>query len=504
MAKNYYELEEEAKFWLKDKIDEGRIVFEKSELDSAIYNYLKSKTFIVDLYGNYFFIKQDNITELEAFELCYWKIVIQFLNLRFADPDDKNPTWYLVGKYPYDFLVEKILIPDISEQITVQTKHKSNTKIKLFHDHTIVAVQDRTLDEKTIVRFDIFGDYMNILKQEFLIASSTKTQYQLYEENIVAYLKNSNFDHEYLEDYFKRHNAPVYLARFIGALKQVGEQIQALKFEELFRSLNYKKGIENPFSREYKFKKTSKPSYVTRYRLSMQNAKKYLKTLDLPRRLSSRVDNLTIDKLSTDDAYHSLTIEGYEVTKQILMNLQAGTTVDTDLKNKSAAKGFLKVLEFIKQIITVDFDFNRELTEEIWKQLWSPSINSGLFRHELSIYRNHMVSIRGSQSVPPGHEKIFYLLDLFYEELEEIENGFERAIFLHFFYVWIHPHSDGNGRISRFLMNLSLICDNYRWLTIPNYERQKYFKSLEKSQVEDDISYFADYILELYKEKPEL
>ena len=91
-------------------------------------------------------------------------------------------------------------------------------------------------------------------------------------------------------------------------------------------------------------------------------------------------------------------------------------------------------------------------------------------------------------------------MDTLFDYLKQIENGFERAIFLHYFYVWIHPHSDGNGRISRFLMNIALVQGKYRWLTIPSEDRKKYFAALERSQLEDDISYFAEYILEKYKE----
>lgn len=503
MAKNYYENKADAEFWLKDKLDEGRIVFEKSELDAKIYNYLKANSLLVDLYSTYFFIKKDDISALESFRLFYWRIVIQFLNLRFSS-NDNNPAWYLVGKYSYDFLIDKICIPDEKEQITIQTKLKSNTTIKLFNDHTILAVQDRNFEDKTVIKHNIFGDFIHVLKYEYMIINSSKVQYELFEANIVSYLKNKDFDFDYLMDYFKRHQSPVLLSRFIGALRQVDEKIQALKFENLYKEYGFKKAIENPFSKEYKLQKSSKPSFVTRFSLSMKESKDFLKSLELPKRLKKCIDAKSIEKLSADDAYHSLTIEGYEVTKEIILKMQSGSEVNSDLKNKSATKGFLRVLDFVKQLITIDYSFDQNLTEELWKNLWSPSINAGLFQHEVAIYRNHMVSIKGSQSVPPSHEKIFYLLEEFYNHANDFENGFQQAIFLHFYYVWIHPHSDGNGRISRFLMNLALIKDNYKWLTIPVYERKNYFAALEKSQIEDDISYFASYILELYNKDLEL
>ncbi len=503
MAKNYYEIKAEAEFWLKDKLDEGRIVFDKSEIDLKIYNYLKSNSLLVDLYSTYFFVKKDDINAFEAFKLYYWKIIIQFLNLRFSS-DDNNPAWYLVGKYSYDFLIDKICIPNESEQITIQTKLKSNTTIKLFNEHMILAVQDRNFEEKTVIKYNIFGDYINILKYEYMIINSSKVQYELFEANIVSYLKNKDFDFDYLMEYFKRHQAPVLLSRFIGALRQVDEKIQALKFENLYREYGFKKAIENPFSKEYKLQKSSKPCFVTRFSLSMNQSKEFLKSLELPKRLKKSIDANSIEKLSADDAYHSLTIECYEVTKEIILKMQKGNEVDSDLKNKSATKGFLRVLDFVKQLLVIDYSFDQSLTEELWKNLWSPSINVGLFQHEVATYRNHMVSIKGSQSVPPAHEKIYYLLEEFYSHANDFDNGLEQGIFLHFYYVCIHPHSDGNGRISRFLMNLAFIKDKYKWLTIPVFERKNYFAALEKSQVQDDISYFANYIIDLYNKDIEL
>ena len=503
MPKNYYEFKEEAELWLKDKDDEGRIVFKKSELNTKIYNYLKANAFLVELQSKYFFIKRDDVSSQEAFRQFYWKILIQFLNLRFPSKTG-DPAWYLTGAYPYKFLVDRVLIPRLEDQITIQTKSSSNTRLTLFGEHEIVAIQDRNFDDKTIIKKDIFNEDVFLLKPEYMIVNSNPTQYKLYEETIVAYIKNKDFDFEYLEDYFKRNKSPITHARFIGALNQVNENIKAIRFEEIFKSYDYKNVIENPFSKEYKLKRSAKPSFVTRFGISMQKAKDYLKTIELPRRLSKKINEQAIDKLTADDAYHSLTIEGYDVTKEIIHRIQSGDEFDLDLKNQSATQGFLRVLLFVKSLIKIDYEITADLTEELWRELWSPSINAGLFKYEISIYRNHFVSIKNSQSVPPGHEKIHYLLEEFYEHANDFDNGMAQAIFLHFFYVWIHPHSDGNGRVSRFLMNLALIKDKYKWLTIPANLRPQYFSSLEKSQVEDDISHFANFILKTYKDNPEL
>lgn len=498
MAKNYYEIEKKAKLWLKDKLDEGRLVFDKSELDKLIYKYLKSNDLIVDLHSKYFFVKESDLSPHEALKLYYWRILIQFLNLRFPSSSN-DPSWYLTGKYAYEFLGGSIKIPSLNEQIIIQTQSQSNTTIKLLGDYELLVIQDQNFDAKTIVKNHIYGDDLFVLKPEYLIINSNPTQYQLYEESIVSYLKQKDFDTAYVEDFFKQNSSPILQARFIGALRQINEQILRIKLERVFNDYDYKISIENPFSREYQLKKTDKPVFVTRFSLSMKKAKEVLKSIQVPKRLSKKITAIEIDKYSVEDAYHNLTIEGYDVTHELLKKIQTDYTddVDDNLRNISASKGFMRVLNFIKSLTSINYEFNQDLTEELWKQLWSSSINAGVLKSDINVYRNHMVSIKGSNSVPPSHEKIHYLLEEFYAEANDFDNGFLQGIFLHFFYVWIHPHSDGNGRISRFLMNLAFIGDKYRWLTIPCEDKRKYFAALEKSQLTDDISYFAQYIRSL-------
>jgi Fic family protein len=58
-----------------------------------------------------------------------------------------------------------------------------------------------------------------------------------------------------------------------------------------------------------------------------------------------------------------------------------------------------------------------------------------------------------------------------------------RAVLGHFVFVFIHPDSDGNGRIGRFLMNLMLASGGYNWAVIRVERRKEYMTALEKASV---------------------
>ncbi len=67
----------------------------------------------------------------------------------------------------------------------------------------------------------------------------------------------------------------------------------------------------------------------------------------------------------------------------------------------------------------------------------------------------------------------------------------------HFFFVYIHPYMDGNGRTGRFLMNLMLGSGGYPWTIIPVTRRNDYVAALEKASTQQDIVPFTELLAAL-------
>src|SRR5690606_38552994 len=64
----------------------------------------------------------------------------------------------------------------------------------------------------------------------------------------------------------------------------------------------------------------------------------------------------------------------------------------------------------------------------------------------------------------------------------------------HFFFVYIHPYSDGNGRMGRFLMNLMMAAGGYSWTVVPVERRTEYMDALEAASVRRDIVPFTRFL----------
>jgi Fic family protein len=76
----------------------------------------------------------------------------------------------------------------------------------------------------------------------------------------------------------------------------------------------------------------------------------------------------------------------------------------------------------------------------------------------------------------------------------------EKAGLLHYRFVSIHPFDDGNGRIARLLMNLTLMQDGFPPCIIKNKNRKEYLNTLEKVQTEKDENIFLIFIAKELKE----
>lgn len=78
----------------------------------------------------------------------------------------------------------------------------------------------------------------------------------------------------------------------------------------------------------------------------------------------------------------------------------------------------------------------------------------------------------------------------------------EFAAQVHKKFVFIHPFKDGNGRVARLLMNLSLIRDGYLPVIIPPILRSEYIASLEKAHTNDRdfIEFIKDREIESQKD----
>lgn len=214
-----------------------------------------------------------------------------------------------------------------------------------------------------------------------------------------------------------------------------------------------------------------------------------------------------IEELYITDAYHSLSIERYKVTPELIDRVRSGgwdpegDDEDRTQRDAMAARGYWQAFQAVKESILKILDGKnagkvvRREHDDWYRALFGSSIIAGFLKpSDLAGYRNNQVYIGQSKHIPINANAVLDVMPALFELLETEDHPGVRAVLGHFIFVYTHPYMDGNGRMGRFLMNAMLISGGYPWTVIPVEERTTYMNALESASVEQDIKPFAEFI----------
>lgn len=115
--------------------------------------------------------------------------------------------------------------------------------------------------------------------------------------------------------------------------------------------------------------------------------------------------------------------------------------------------------------------------------------------------RKYQVAISGSKFLPPSPVEVIPMLTEFFKWYHKNKNKLhpvELAAIAHLKFVTIHPFGDGNGRVSRLVMNFILNKKDYPMLDISYDGRNSYYNSLERSQIRQEEAIFLRWFVGSY------
>lgn len=214
-----------------------------------------------------------------------------------------------------------------------------------------------------------------------------------------------------------------------------------------------------------------------------------------------------VEECFTNDAYNSLSIEGYRVSPELIDKVRFGQwnpdmlEEDRNHRNALAARGYWQAFKAVKTSLAKVLNGENpgiviKKDHGGWyRELFQPGVVAGLLKPvDLAGYRRNSVFIRQSKHIPPRAQIISDLMDEFFQLISREEEPAVRIVLGHFFFVYIHPYSDGNGRIGRFLMNVMFASGHYPWTIIPVDRRSEYMEALEQASIHHEIAAFCKFI----------
>lgn len=308
--------------------------------------------------------------------------------------------------------------------------------------------------------------------------------------------------------------------RLIGAYHAMGvnnraDHLHNILMQSGFEQVQYE--IKNPFQdAKLNFNQNNLPKspYAGRIHAIWKNMRIQILNVFPPASKKKSIDQilLQMDDVYVHDAYHSLSIEGYRVTPELIEKISAGKWNPHNREDKEqidalAAKGYSQAFAEVKNTVMELYKKNDNTILPFamarwYAALFGPCVQAGIVRAEdLAGYRNRPVYIRGSKHVPLPYDALRDAMEALFTELSQEENPAVCAVLGHFLIGYIHPYPDGNGRMARFLMNVLLSVAGYPWTIIRVEERQAYMESLEKASCTGDIRPFALLILQAMKYK---
>lgn len=220
-----------------------------------------------------------------------------------------------------------------------------------------------------------------------------------------------------------------------------------------------------------------------------------------------------VEEIYVNDAYHSLSIEGYRVSRELIERVRRGTwdplnrKKDREDASALAARGYwqaFKIVEKSVRKVLSGMNPGKVFDEDhrAWyREMFAPSVIAGVLKpSDLAGYRHEPVYIRHSRHVPPNADAIRDLMPAFCALISQETEPSVRIVLGHFFFVYIHPYLDGNGRMGRFLMNTMLAAGGYSWIIVPLEKRNLYMAALEEASVQQNIVPFSKFLSALVDE----
>jgi Fic/DOC family len=486
---------------LKELQSGGRRVFRSNDLSRVHRERLVENGFLQEVIKGWLISASPGVRaeDSTSWYASFWEFCASYAGERFEDK------WHLSAEQSLWLHGERTTIPD---QVVVCSPKGTNHQIELLFGTSLydLKIGDMPPGENIIVRAGL-----RLLTPAASLVGVAETFFArntLESQVVLASLLDAS-DLLRLVLNGGHSSKAGYLA---GAFRASGRDKLADEIVKAMKSAGYDVRERNPFGAgqiKDKLRPAAAP-IVGRVQMLWETTREtvianFPKAPGLPNDKGVYLHNL--DEIYKSDAYHSLSIEGYSVTPELIERVRQGSwnpeRNEQDRKNRDAlaARGYWQAFRLVKESVGKVITgapagvVARDEHKDWCRELFQPSVAAGLMRAgDLAGYRNSPVYLRTSRYVPPRWEAVRDATPVFFELLEKEPEASVRAVLGHWLFGYIHPYPDGNGRMARFLMNTMLASAGYPWTILRLRDRKAYLAALDSASIGTDLIPFTTLI----------
>ena len=491
---------------LKGLQDKGNIAIKSSELTRTHTERLLKNGFISEVYSGWFIISspENKQGDSTSWYSSYWKFCAQYLNYKY-----KNQ-WCMSAEQSLMIHAGNWTVP---KQLIIKSPKANNFKTDLLFDTSLFHMKSK-LPLKSEVEV---VDGLRVLSLSSALVNASSNTYTQNAPDIRTALSLVKSSADILNILLSGGQS-IIAGRLAGAFRNIKKDKIADDIIKTMQGVGYDVRESDPFTDNLNISFSSKDAspYANRIKIMWSNFRKIIidkfpAAPGVPKNIDKFISS--VKEIYVTDAYHSLSIERYQVTPELIDRVRNGSwnikdnDADSKQRDAMAAKGYWDTFQMVEQSIrkvltgenageVLDNDHG-----DWYRALFGPSVVSGLLKPaDLAGYRNHQVYITNSMHVPLNSEAVRDAMPVLMELLSQESEASVKAVLGHFIFVFIHPYMDGNGRMGRFIMNLMLASGGYPWTVIPVQQRSKYMKSLEEASVNLNILPFVEFLSHLVNE----
>lgn len=202
-----------------------------------------------------------------------------------------------------------------------------------------------------------------------------------------------------------------------------------------------------------------------------------------------------LKEFSWSFTYDTQKIEGSTLTRKETHDLLRFSLTPHSKPESDMTEAKMHHLTYLKMITSPP-----QLTEKVILS-WHKEMFEGTKPELAGKLRKHPVFVTDSESKFPHWRFVPKFVREFLKwckKSEGMTEPVELAGTAHFRFVSMHPFGDGNGRISRLLMNYILIKNNCPPLNIRFADRSGYYRALEKGQTAAEETRFLKWFVKYY------